>query len=99
MLQHDWPGNVRELQSAIEFACIGCAGSVILAEDLPPELNASPTPDCAALNDEEDARDRLIVAIRAAKGSRTAAALLLGFSRATLYRRMHELHLDPNNLV
>jgi DNA-binding NtrC family response regulator len=98
MLQYDWPGNVRELQSAIESACIKCKGSVIRVEDLPPELNAPLIPGASTANAEEDARNHLLAAMRAAKGSRTTAARLLGVSRATLYRRLQELHLDPQSL-
>lgn len=78
--QYDWPGNVRELQSAIESARIKCKGSVIRPEDLPPELNP--------LNS-------VLVAIKAARGNRAAAAEILGISRATLYRRLQELKVDP----
>jgi len=97
--EYDWPGNVRELQSAIEFALLGCKGSVIEAGALPPELTVPRTCHRLSVNAEEDARNRLIAAIRAAKGRRTAAARLLGVSRATFYRRLQELHLDPDSLL
>ena len=35
-----WPGNIRELENAIERSFILAKGSVIRAEDLPPELSA-----------------------------------------------------------
>jgi two-component system nitrogen regulation response regulator GlnG len=35
-----WPGNVRELQSVIREALIVSAGSVLLADFLPPELHS-----------------------------------------------------------
>lgn len=91
ILQHDWPGNVRELQSAIEFACIACRGSIIQLEDLPPELGLDQQPEPFASNNPEDAGAQLTAALQAAKGNRTAAARLLGISRATLYRRLAEL--------
>jgi DNA-binding NtrC family response regulator len=98
MLEYDWPGNVRELQSAIESACIGCKDSIIRLEDLPPELNSPTIPASSTGNGEEDARNRLLAAIRAAKGNRAAAARLLGVSRATFYRHLQELHMDPDNI-
>ena len=98
LLAYHWPGNVRELQSAIEFACIACKGVVIGVGDLPPELSTPCAPLCPAPNAEENARDHLLRAIQASNGSRTAAARLLGISRATLYRRLRELHLDAGSL-
>ncbi len=94
LMLHDWPGNVRELQSAIEAACIACKASVIQEGDLPPELNGSGAPGPAFLSPLEDARNHVLAAIRAANGNRTAAARLLGVSRATLYRRLRELNLE-----
>jgi two-component system response regulator HydG len=38
MQAYDWPGNVRELMTAVEYACIVCEGSRILAHHLPEEL-------------------------------------------------------------
>ena len=99
MLRHDWPGNVRELQSAIESACIGCKGSVIQTEDLPPELSDPVLPPSVSASAEEDAESRLLAALQAAKGSRTTAARLLGISRATLYRRLRELQPAPESFL
>ena len=107
-LEYSWPGNVRELQNAVEFAVVRCKGSVIHSEDLPPELlapsgsqppmSSAPLPG-ADLNLEggggEDEDQRLRNALEAAKGNRTAAARLLGISRATFYRRLSKLGPDP----
>jgi DNA-binding NtrC family response regulator len=99
LMQYAWPGNVRELRSAIEFAVIRCQGSVINVTDLPPELTQPPAPQVAAAGfaviPEIDERERLLAAIQSAKGNRTEAARLLGISRATLYRRLSELQVDP----
>lgn len=99
LLRHDWPGNVRELQSAIESACIACRGSVIQESDLPPELSGSGASSPAFSSPQGDARNRVLAAIRAAKGNRTAAARLLGVSRATLYRRLRELGLETGGCL
>ncbi|MBI1814213.1 MAG: sigma-54-dependent Fis family transcriptional regulator [Deltaproteobacteria bacterium] len=99
LMQYAWPGNVRELRSAIEFAVIRCQTSVIDVTDLPPELTQPPVPQIAAAGfgviPEIDERERLLTAIQSAKGNRTEAARLLGISRATLYRRLSELQVDP----
>jgi DNA-binding NtrC family response regulator len=89
---HDWPGNVRELRSAVEYASIRCRRAVVQVEDLPPEVvEAQPNPVVADL--EGDERTRIQQALRTARGNRTQAATLLGWSRATFYRRVAELGL------
>ncbi len=94
LLTYRWPGNVRELKSAIEFGIVRSKGQVIDAADLPPEILDGGTAP-ATLQDVagDDERQRLVVALEAAKGNRVAAARLLGMSRATLYRRLAELNI------
>jgi PAS domain S-box-containing protein len=94
--QYDWPGNVRELKSAIEYAVIGCQGSVVQEDDLPPEIH----PSAAALSElsgepmSEEARFRQ--ALLSVGGNRAKAARLLGISRATFYRRLTDLKISSD---
>jgi PAS domain S-box-containing protein len=96
LTEYAWPGNVRELISAIRFAEICARGNFIHAADLPPEIAgagaAAPGPDPAA-----GERERVLAALERAGGSRVRAAKLLGISRATLYRRLSELEVPPQN--
>ncbi len=87
LLAHTWPGNVRELKSAIEFASIRCAGAVLRASDLPPEVfdEKSRSLDSSAPLDE---RQRIWDALERFDGNRSEAARSLGMSRATFYRRL-----------
>jgi transcriptional regulator with PAS, ATPase and Fis domain len=86
---YSWPGNVRELRSALEYAVIRTRSERIQPEDLPPELDPAPP-------DSEDAeRRRYEDALERAGGNRTRAAELLGVSRATFYRRLSQLGLEP----
>jgi DNA-binding NtrC family response regulator len=87
LMEHPWPGNVRELKSAIDAGVIHAAGSLIVPADLPAELLGAPAPVTAAGAIQIDDR-RLAEALARAGGNRTAAARLLGISRATLYRRL-----------
>ncbi len=93
LLQYDWPGNVRELKSAIDFATLHCKGSVIKAEDLPPEIVCSGYALTGTGEPYQDEKQRVLAALDSAKGNRTAAARprQLGMSRATLYRRIARL--------
>ena len=91
LMGHDWPGNVRELRNAIEFAAIRCKGSAIQREDLPQEILGSER--SIMVGDAGDDREALLMALKQSGGNRSAAAKLLGISRATLYRRLAEHHV------
>jgi Response regulator containing CheY-like receiver, AAA-type ATPase, and DNA-binding domains len=91
LLEYPWPGNVRELRNAIEFAVIRCKGSVIQAEDLPPEVVDLSDPQSSYVGTHENEEQRLLDALERAEGNRTIAARLLGIGRTTLYRRLAEL--------
>lgn len=93
MMVHDWPGNVRELQGAIEFAAIRAKTESIEVEDLPPELMKTRFYLPRGGGREASARESVLAALESARGNRTAAARLLGISRATLYRRMSGLNI------
>ena len=95
LLDYHWPGNVRELRNALEYAVIRCRGSLIQPENLPPELLERPA-DGLPGNEVAGELDRVMAALKWAKGNRTKAAALLGISRATLYRRLRELGLDDS---
>jgi len=85
-----WPGNVRELEHAIERAVILTQNPTLLAEDLPPELQAppggKPAADSQVLPLREVERRHLLFALERAKGNRKRAAEWLGVTRRTLYR-------------
>jgi DNA-binding NtrC family response regulator len=54
LLDYDWPGNVRELRNLVESMVVLAPGSVIRAEDIPPEIRGSgramlPIPSVGAL--------------------------------------------------
>jgi len=87
LIDYHWPGNVRELRNAIEYALIQVQGDVLRADDLPPEVQqADPTDTTEAWPDDE--AERIRAALEHTDGNRSAAAELLGISRATLYRRL-----------
>jgi PAS domain S-box-containing protein len=98
LMDHPWPGNVRELRSAIEFAVIRCGGAVLQPDDLPPEIiepaNFISSIPGDPLNDE---KARFLEALNRSRGNRALAARLLGISRATLYRRLADLNINPED--
>ncbi|MCO4763065.1 MAG: sigma 54-interacting transcriptional regulator [Myxococcales bacterium] len=85
---HTWPGNVRELRSAIAFAVVRSKGGLVRSADLPAETLGGG--ELGALSE----RDRVLEALQRAGFNRTAAARLMGLSRATFYRRLTEFDID-----
>jgi DNA-binding NtrC family response regulator len=102
--EHDWPGNVRELRNAIERAAALADGDTIPAEQIingaaqggapagpRPETSTSstggvgPTPTL-----EELERKHILNVVRDVGGNRERAAVVLGISARTLYRKLRE---------
>ena len=92
MLAYPWPGNVRELRNVIEHAFAVGEGPVLQASDLTPELRGEEpdSPGGAEPTLRELERERLVSAMREARGRKAEAAGLLGMSRSTLWRKLRE---------
>ncbi|HEX9848942.1 sigma 54-interacting transcriptional regulator, partial [Candidatus Deferrimicrobium sp.] len=96
LLEYSWPGNVRELENAVERARICSRGEVIEESALPAEIRrgggtthrgARP----AGQGPDEPKAETIREALSRCRGNREEAALLLGISRVTLWRRMKRL--------
>jgi len=91
--RYDWPGNVRELEHVIEHAFVLCRDGRIDLSHLPVELGA----DAEASAEGKDINHKeLIDAIAAAGGNKSKAAIALGISRRTIYRKIDELGVEPD---
>ncbi len=86
---YHWPGNFRELHHTARYAVALCDGEVISSVHLPPQF-AGPMPIECAGNEDVSA---LKLALQRCDWNVTAAARLLGISRATVHRRMRGLGL------
>jgi two-component system response regulator HydG len=100
---HDWPGNVRELFSVVESAVIHAGGGRVEAQHLPESVRrrddgadtgVPPRYKAKAVGEE---RSEIRAALETADGSRTRAAQILGMSRTTLWRRMRDFGLEPED--
>ncbi len=92
-----WKGNVRELDNVLERAMILGNGEWITAADLP----AGEVPESAWVSDgtlEAALRDcermQIERALEEAAGDKRRAAVQLGLSLSTLYRKMEKLGID-----
>lgn len=94
--KHDWPGNVRELQNTVErIVAVNRhphieAGLVMhLMQD--DDGDSSPPTIMPFFDDAEAIRE----ALKKTKGRLAEAAILLGISRSTLWRRIKKLKIKP----
>ncbi len=110
LTEYSWPGNVRELKNTVDHCIIHCRKSVIQPECLPDEIKRpqlkseaplipTPEPPPADLVSqqtwEDDETNDIMAALRQARGNRSRAAKLLGISRATFYRKLDKLNIQP----
>ncbi len=102
LMRHDWPGNVRELENALQHALVLSRDGGIGLEDLPPEITAGRVGAAATgIRDvprgSDQERDLLARTLQATGWNRTRAARRLGIDRTTLWRKLKEFGLEPED--
>ncbi|MFT5783797.1 MAG: two-component system response regulator HydG [Candidatus Krumholzibacteriia bacterium] len=99
MMNYPWPGNVRELENAIEHAIVLSRGGVIRAEHLPRDVATTNSPAQIGLQGvplhSQNEQLRLSEALKKTGWNRTRAARQLGIDRTTLWRKIKEYGLSP----
>ena len=83
---YTWPGNVRELKRVIKNAVVMAKDKTITEEDLKFDAFSNSSSASTALRDIDSERERMIAALKLAKGNHTKAADLLKIGRTTLYK-------------
>ncbi|MDA1235490.1 MAG: sigma-54 dependent transcriptional regulator [Acidobacteria bacterium] len=93
--EYDWPGNVRELDNAVRRSVALRATDLICLDDLPSALRnfASSRGETEHFSEEiaplaEVERRHILRTIDHTRGDVTAAAMMLGIGRTTLYRKL-----------
>jgi two-component system response regulator HydG len=96
LVGYSWPGNVRELQNCIERAVALARYDQIAVDDLPEKVReyrrshvlvSSDDPE-ELVSMEEVERSYVLRVLEAVGGNKSKAAQILGFDRATLYRKL-----------
>ncbi|MFT5234536.1 MAG: two-component system response regulator HydG [Candidatus Krumholzibacteriia bacterium] len=99
LMNYPWPGNVRELENAIEHAIVLSRGGVIRAEHLPRDVATTNSPAQIGLQGvplhSQNEQLRLSEALKKTGWNRTRAARQLGIDRTTLWRKIKEYGLSP----
>jgi len=101
LMNHAWPGNVRELENALEHALVLSRGEAIRAHHLPPEIaraddRGGRTLGGVPLHSDQE-KEMLGAALRGAGWNRSKAARRLGIDRTTLWRKIREYGLEPED--
>jgi transcriptional regulator with AAA-type ATPase domain len=92
LIEYCWPGNVRQLKQVIQrLAVVSPPGSQILPDDI--ELQGPRVAGSLAELLEEQEKHHIVEALKAAHGSRTEAARILGMRRTTLLGKMRRYAL------
>jgi PAS domain S-box-containing protein len=95
LMNHEWPGNVRELENSIEHALVTASGSKIAVPHLPVSI-ANPSGGEALDSADYAERERVLAALEQAGWNRTKAAVLLGTSRVTVWKKMRRYGIQPD---
>ena len=106
LMNYHWPGNVRQLENSMLYAMNICEGGIIRPQDLPDEITAgvefglpgkqessSPARPDGNLSMKEMERIMMVQALEQTNHNISEAAVLLGISRSTFYRKLKEYEL------
>ena len=90
LVNYSWPGNVRELEHLIERASLVSPSEIIEPEHFGMEDTAEEQQTSLVNKSGKVDREDLVRALEATGGKKIDAARMLGISRRTLYRKLHE---------
>ena len=110
LLNYHWPGNVRQLENSMLYAVNVCEDNIIRPEDLPQEITSGidlnlpvntgtqlhMAQPITNLSMKDMERIMITQALEQTKYNVSEAAVLLGMSRSTLYRKIKEYQLLKN---
>src|SRR5205809_6615862 len=98
LMTYHWPGNIRELESTVSRAALSAPGRTIRATDIEflhantttPQPSGDRLPSLA-----ESERAHIVRVLEATDWNKKEAARVLDISRGTLYRKILEYQLEP----
>jgi two-component system response regulator HydG len=96
-LEHySWPGNVRELKNVMEKVVVLAKTRIVTEKDFPVEVSAAKTAEVhveSLLSLRELEKRTVRAVLERCGGNKSRAALQLGMSRKSLYKRIRDYQL------
>ncbi|SEC93296.1 regulatory protein, Fis family [Amycolatopsis tolypomycina] len=93
LMRAEWPGNTGQLHQVLRKVAQRRRAGTIRPGDLPAEFHAVTRRPLNRFESIE--RDAIVRCLEDADGNKVRAAKLLGISRATIYRKIHEYGIVP----
>ncbi len=93
LMRAEWPGNIAQLYQVLRKVAQRRRAGTIRPGDLPAEFHAVARRPLNRFESIE--RDAIVRCLEDADGNKARAAKLLGISRATIYRKIHEYGIVP----
>ncbi|WP_410674020.1 sigma-54-dependent Fis family transcriptional regulator [Amycolatopsis sp. cmx-4-68] len=93
LMRAEWPGNTAQLHQVLRKVAQRRRAGTIRPGDLPAEFHAVTRRPLNRFESIE--RDAIVRCLEDADGNKVRAAKLLGISRATIYRKIHEYGIVP----
>ncbi|MEV7097414.1 helix-turn-helix domain-containing protein [Amycolatopsis sp. NPDC051045] len=93
LMRAEWPGNTGQLHQVLRTVAQRRRAGTIRPGDLPAEFHAVTRRPLNRFESIE--RDAIVRCLEDADGNKVRAAKLLGISRATIYRKIHEYGIVP----
>ncbi|WP_290057332.1 sigma-54-dependent Fis family transcriptional regulator [Amycolatopsis solani] len=93
LMRAEWPGNTGQLYAVLRKVAQRRRAGTIRPGDLPAEFHAVARRPLNRFESIE--RDAIVRCLEDADGNKVRAAKLLGISRATIYRKIHEYGIVP----
>ncbi len=92
LLRSKWPGNIAQLQQVLRKVVLSRRAGTITPDDLPPECRTVIRRVLTPLESME--RDAIVRSLLDSEGNKKEAALALGMSRATIYRKIRDYGIE-----
>jgi len=95
LMRTRWPGNAEQLWQVLRRLVVHRRSGSIHPDDLPPECRTVSRRLLSPLESME--RDAIVQSLLDSEGNKVKAAVSLGMSRATIYRKIHEYGIVAPN--
>ena len=97
LMKYNWRGNIRELENTIEYAFLTCRSDTIRFHNIPQQIKQRLMIEGITTDKKRNTNDervRIANALKMTQGNRTKAAVLLGYSRITLWKNIKRLGVE-----